>query len=385
MVIKNEYDYLIHLIGSTINGTSAQEKPERLLFESILQCAKRHYVSGMSYNAVLKLNNLPSDKIMTEWKAIYYKAIRRDVLQDETLDKISLIFTENEIPMMCIQGTKVKKYYPSPEFREMADLDVMIREEDATKATELLIENGFELQKNDDGEASFLKGNLNIELHTDFFGEKNVFYNSVKAKDIISNPFQYKTEKIENRLYYDIDDNVFYVYFYLHLLKHYQGKGIGIRRIVDIYYIEKEFADKIDRKFTDEKIQKSGLYEDYKKLIELKDYWFNGKEPSFNVEDLAKEVYLAELHGTQNVVISRDYNKIQKKGKHFIKLRYLFSRLYMNKQQIYKSYPFCERHHYPLFLCLIHRFFCIIFSRKHRQNMKKELKMVDKKKNHSKI
>ncbi|MBQ9513823.1 MAG: nucleotidyltransferase family protein [Clostridia bacterium] len=384
MTVKNEYDYLIYLIGSAINDDTPKGNND-LLYESVLNCAKKHYVSGIAYSAVQKILPPPSADVLDKWKSAYYKALHRDVLQDEITNKIARLFTENDIPMMTLQGTKIKRFYPSPEFREMADLDFFIREIDVKKATDLLTENGFTFIKEIDGESSFDKGNLHVELHTDFFGEKNVFYNMVKAKDIISDPFSYKTDKSGDFLLYDIEDSVFYVYFYLHLLKHYQGKGVGIRRIIDIYYIEKEFADKIDRNYTDEKIKMSGLYDDYKKLIALKDYWFNGKKSDCDTLNLAKEVYLAELHGTQQVVIARELNKIEKKSKHFVKTRYLFSRLYMNKQQIYQAYPFCEKHHYPLFLCLIHRFFCIIFSRKHRKNMKNEMKIVGKKKKQTKI
>ena len=108
-------------------------------------------------------------------------------------------------------------------------------------------------------------------------------------------------------------------------------------------------------------------------LCALADYWFEGIEPEINLSKLEEIVFLSKNHGDRKVLVKRNLARQKKQGKRFIKLRYIFSRIFISKQQCYRYYPFCRKHKYPTFLCWIHRLLVLPFS-KRKKGVLKEIK-----------
>ncbi len=374
--LKDGY-YLINLIKSVLNDTCAQEKPIDVNFENVYELACAHEVAGISFLGVQKLENKCDDILFKKWENKYLLSIERDFEQTVAGDKIELLLSENGYKHLSAQGREVKKYYPSPELRMMSDIDFIVQKEKLSEIKTLLLSNGYTLTDENQEEISVTDGINLIEIHTDFFYSQRTFQNGVKCLSVLNNPF--KIALTNDDLTFFLDDTNLYLFNVLHLYKHFLSSGAGIRRIMDIYVLKRELKN-VDYERIGILLDRAGLGEIDKNITNLALSWFGNTDKIFD-ENLAKTVFLSENHGSRQAVAIRRYKKEKDKRKPFAKIRYAFSRFFIDKTTCYKLYPFCKKHRYPLFLCWIHRFNCFIFHPKKSAQALKELSVKDEREN----
>lgn len=105
MKIKDEYDYLIHLIYCAIHNIAPIDLKKNLSFEKVLLYAKKHEVANFAYLSVEKLQNKPNNKLFDLWKQEYWKGVRRDALQKSAREEITKSLHNNRIYTLEVQGT----------------------------------------------------------------------------------------------------------------------------------------------------------------------------------------------------------------------------------------------------------------------------------------
>ncbi|HBJ97544.1 MAG TPA: hypothetical protein DDY82_00495 [Clostridiales bacterium] len=369
--------YLINLIKSVLNDTCAQEKPIDVSFENVYELACAHEVAGISFLGIQKLENKCDNELYEKWRNKYYLSLERDFEQTVAGDKIEQLLSENGYKHLSAQGREVKKYYPSPELRMMSDIDFIVQKEKLSEIKTLLLSNGYTLTDENQEEISVTDGINLIEIHTDFFYSQRTFQNGVKCLSVLNNPF--KIALTNDNLTFFLDDTNLYLFNVLHLYKHFLSSGAGIRRIMDIYVLKRELKN-VDYERIGILLDRAWLGETDKNITNLALSWFENSNSSVD-ENLAKTVFLSENHGSRQAVAIRRYKKEKDKRKPFAKIRYAFSRFFVDKKTCYKLYPFCKKHRYPLFLCWIHRFNCFIFHPKKSAQALKELSVKDDREN----
>lgn len=363
-MFNSEYDYLIHLIRCAIHGTVPENIPDGFSFEKVLEYGRVHEVANIAFLAVQKMQILPDQKIMDSWRQEYWKAVKRDVAQNKARGEILGALHSHGIYTIEVQGTVVKRYYPQSHLRMMSDIDFIVPSDKFDELEGIMQDIGYITEVTHDGkEIDAVKNNVVVELHTEFFDSKRSVYK------ILNHPFSHTTA-------YDdftavVPDTVFYLFHLLHTIKHaIEYKGIGIRRIVDIYYLENELKDKADFGYIDGVLKENGLYEIKMKLLAVKDHWFNGIESEIDVADFEKEILGAGNHGSHELYFKNKFVNERAEGKHFVKIRYFLSFMFPKKDEIYSAYPFCKKHNYPIVLCWIHRWIFSIFNAKKWKNVK---------------
>ena len=156
------------------------------------------------------------------------------------------LLKEHEIPMAILKGTAASVYYPHPELRAMGDIDFMVSPEDFDRAYEVMKENGYELEYEEDFmpyHYTLKKDGVEFELHryppgvrSNEKGEylKSLFYDGMKhieqatVGDYIFPVFP----KMENGLV-----------LLLHIVKHLKH-GLGLRQIIDwMMYVDRCLDD----------------------------------------------------------------------------------------------------------------------------------------------
>lgn len=347
MQIKDAYDYLVHLIDCAIQKKTPTPVPEGITYEEVLDCAIRHEVAGFAYFGLKRLEVLPDAQLMSRWKERYLLDVQRNALQEQARKKLVERFHEKGIATLELQGTKVKKYYPSPELRLMGDIDLIIEKSQLSAAEEILKEQGYETERHNDFEVDGKRDKINVEIHTEFFPEYDDFSKILKAP--------YANVTIPKNLEAEAGDRTFLLYHLAHCLKHYWGYGIGIRRILDLYILDTKFTDKALKEEIFAEIAKTGYEKQARALVELAGYWFGGQEPGRDLSEVIRVVKAAGSQGNFDVELQHQLNSRKRAGKHFIKLRYLLSLIFPSKEKMYHLYPFCQKHRYPLVLCWIHR------------------------------
>lgn len=238
--------------------------PSELEWEKAYLQAKKHALVGILFKAI-ETQKKGGDKYLMPPMPLFYQWMG-DVLQIETQNKtldiaadhLTRIFKAGRLRCCVLKGQGVARLYPLPERRQSGDID-------------LWVEGGREIV------LKFLKNN--------YLGTGQVVIHHVDARIIdgvaieihfipvyACNPFlHYRLQKFfkqkandqfsnfDNKLgfaYPTLRFNV--VYILAHIYKHFLYEGIGMRQIVDYYYVLKSLSqdEKVD---ACENIKKVGL------------------------------------------------------------------------------------------------------------------------------
>ena len=406
-MFANEYEYLIHLIKCAIHNLQPEEKPKDLSFEKVFAYGKKHEVANIAFVSVEKLKIKPEEALYKMWKTVYVFSIQRHTNQMQARDTIVDALHQTGIRTVELQGTVIKTLYPKPFWRMMSDIDFIIEKEHLERAGKIMQNLGYEIKQVGDYEIDAFGANkIAVELHTDFFPPSSIYYDAI--------PNIFKNLDLS-------EDTIFYLYNLLHCMKHYLQSGVGIRRILDMYILDKEFnyssevlfckEEKIDNlsvievnkssisekrrvsekhnKFNLKNVDFSyieavllryNLKETVEEVIELAQLWF-GNYDLENKKDLSETiqfVYLSENHGTVKAQLNNEYKQKKISNKVLFKFYKVIQLIFPKKEVVYIRYPICKKYHVPIILAWLYRGGCIVLNKKRRKNALKILSEIKK-------
>ena len=317
----NGYDYLIHLIKCAIHNVQPAEKPDGLSFSDIYKHSVLHDVANIAFYSVQRLQKKPDNKLYNAWEQKCYNAIQRDIYQSSARKKIVSAFASAGIRSLEIQGTKFKPMYPKPEYRTMSDIDFIVDKKNLKQANDVMRPLGYECDIFYNLE-SVAKGahQVTVEIHTSFFDDSSEYLHLFKDAD----PFKYASETGEG-LCYEADADTFYLYSVCHFLKHFKGRGCGIRRVLDMYYLKKNFSDKIDRQYIESALEKGGHSQTVNDVFRLADAWFGDGTDGSDLNEIKEFIYTSGIHGntlnkTKNMMEKAEMQGGSAKFKYFKRL-----------------------------------------------------------------
>ena len=354
MTFHDENEYLIHLLSCAIHGTAPEPAPASISLEKVFSIGAEHEVANIAYMAVQRLPEKPDPELMSRWREFYYNAMKRDVMQRRARDEILDALHAHGIPTLEVQGSVVKRYYPQSHWRMMSDLDIIIPADRLNEADGIMQSLGFSTENPKGVEVDAKRGNIAVELHTEFFASIDA------TRNALDQPFFHAVLAEDGTAV--VSDTLFYLFHWLHTIKHCVHYGIGVRRIIDLYYLEIALRDEADQAYIDGVLKENGFYETKQKLLAVKEHWFGDGQPDPETAVLEQNIMDAGNHGNEDIAVRNRFDREQAEGKRFVRFKYFVAFLFPSKQAVYDRYPFCERHHYPIVLCWIHRFNCALFS-----------------------
>ncbi len=364
-MFNDEYEYLLHLIYSAIHNLQPITNCENISLEKVFQLAKMHEVANISFVAIEKMQNNVDKELYKKWKTQYVFSIQRNINQQTARDAIVCELNKNHIRNTELQGTVIKKLYPYAFWRNMSDIDFVVDRQNLLKTEKVLKELGYTTECYSNDLSAYANPKIAVEIHTDFFDSNTEFYGK------ITNPFKNATQ-INNDFSYTASIEDVFVYNILHCIKHYRGKGAGIRRIIDVYYLNEKILPKLDKTAVLELLKELGCKKDYEVLSAIAGQWFdpNGKECDFAFEK--NKIFMSQTHGNANISMLNAYEH----NKKAFKLKKIFKLLFPSKENIYSAYSVCAQKRLPIVACWIYRWYCLIFKknkRKHAYNFFKKI------------
>ena len=215
---------ITNLISASLFGTEASIDSRDLetVFEQMKQQAVAVLPAGL-------LTELPlSEELRTEWK----KHIYRQIFHFQTLARAEqeLLHALDELGVctLVLKGTSAARYYPTPQYRTMGDIDLLIKPENHQQAAECLQKLGYVedtnfLQTMKDRHRSFKKGNITVELHRYFAEASTPIQNEVLDRYLFADmvPLRHTPTDLPNGLV-----------LIEHIAQHLET-GIGLRQMVD--------------------------------------------------------------------------------------------------------------------------------------------------------
>lgn len=376
---KVYYD-MIYLAACGVNGVSPKRE-----YLNELDMAKLEQVShAHMLDALVGMTLKPWVSISKEWAERISKAVRKNILFDAERAKLLAFMEQQGIWYLPLKGVILKDYYPAVGMRQMSDNDILFDESFRDVLKEYMKSQGYKgvnvgLGNHDEYEK---KPVYNFELHRALYdtlhgNEWRDYYKDVKKRLIPDSGSSYG---------YHFRDEDFYVYILSHTYKHYSGSGTGLRSLLDFYVYLKAKEQEMDFAYIQRECEVLGIAEFErlnrglcKKVFSQADVskW---KELEWRLSEEEKDMlenYLSlGVYGTVGRRVENRMGKFRKKSGSDSRLLYLLTRLFPDMETYKNYYPFFYKHKWLLPVGWLYRALRMLFSKKRRKKMVKEIKAV---------
>ncbi len=344
--------YLFHLLRCVINDTMPEKPDDGADLDLLFKIAKHHNIANMICYGLEKLNE-PLDKSVME-PFVYEKnfAIYKAAYLENDLTAVCDALEKNRIKHMPLKGSVVKYLYPSIDMRTSVDIDILFEKEYKEKIKEIMRSLGYTFEEEGYNHDIYRRKNVVIEMHTSLISEKHSIYKH----------FENTWDSVllcENKEYmYQMTGEDFYIYTIAHLTKHFMNSGIGIRSFLDVYICKKKL--KLDGDFIKNRLEEIGIYQFSQNVEALCEIWFENKESSGLLDEMAAFVIRSGEQGTKSIAMLNFISRVEGKN---TKLNYYFKRLFLPMVDMKRHHKVLKKHPYLIIFFWVSRFLKIIFKK----------------------
>ena len=308
--------------------------------KALYSLSKRHELAHIVGDALCHRGLLPNEKA----EEVFQKEAFRVAYQYEKLEKelsfLSSLFEEAKIPFMPLKGAVLRPLYPVSWMRNSCDIDVLVHEEDLSRAKELLLSKEYRFFATGGHDVSFdSPRDVHIELHYRLV-EKTVLPG---METPLEDPWATARPASEGGFRYVMDDACLYYYHIAHMVKHYLFGGCGIRPYLDLFLLRHRLTCNTDARTA--LLSSGGLLTFHETAAALADVWFGNGAHTPLTEEMEAHVLKGGVYGsTENRV---KVQQIKRGGK----VRYALSRIFIPYRSLKHYYPALEKHKwlFPLY------------------------------------
>lgn len=333
---------------------------------ALFTLAKWHDLAHLVADALDKNGLLPEG---TDVKKRFLKERSMAVYRFEQIqyefDEICKTLEKAKIPFIPLKGSVVRALYPEPWMRTSCDVDILVKEEslqDAIQALQDGLSYTCDGRKTVNDVSLFSESGVHLELHYDLT-EGDEF-----AKDDLSRVWEYALAVEKKQYEKRFSDDMFYFYHFVHMQKHFEDGGCGVRPFLDLYVFHKKG---VDLHTADELLTKNGLYVFANACKRLSEIWFNGAEKDEFYALMEDYLLTGGAFGTlENRVVAKQ----KRRGG---KWKYLWSRIFLPYDRLKLKYPNLEKRPWLYPFYQVKRWFKPLFDKQSRQRSKRDLKAVE--------
>lgn len=316
------------LMAYVIDGVDLQTHTDMSIdHDALFGFAKAHSIDNVIGLALEKLNMMPPQYRQAYSKA-YKVSLMREATQEIETQEICAELERLGIKHMLLKGSVMKHLYPTPDLRSMCDVDILYDTAFADKLTPLMEELGYELSESSGtggiNRSYIRKPFMNIEFHGVLMDKDIPLYNAYFGER-----FEHTVPDEGFRVKYPDED--FFVFMMAHLAKHYFNGGTGLRSLADIWlYLRKK--PQLDMAAIKSKLRQIKLDEFTDIIIGVNGVLFDGKEPTAQQSEVIDYIFHSGTYGTAK---HKSADGMQGDSK----IRFLFRRLFPNKDFMAINYP----------------------------------------------
>lgn len=355
-----KWRFLFEIIRYSLEGGESPVATGNINWEALYKICKFHKIESVVAHGLDKMQgkeNIPQE-IRKKFEQAWQLEVARDTTQQFSLEELLQAFEEAGVYCMALKGVFMKQFYPQPDLRMMADIDILFRLEQEEKVEEILTKLGYYCDHKDDHHhVYFRKPFMNIEMHYCLVDEDSRF------AAYYANPWE-KAVQAEGKTYvqkYGWED--FYIYVIAHFAKHFENGGSGIRSIVDIWQFEKKMKEQMNWTYVESELEKIGLKEFLHHMEQLTAIWFEGEKRNSFYEQLTEIIVGSGVYGTvENYKIQTVASADKKVWMGQMKV--WISTIFFPYRLMKLQYRYLEKYPILLPVAWIQRIFRTIFKRK---------------------
>ena len=364
-------NYLAELVLAQLNGRKPENIPDNIGVDEIIDIAGRNHMIYPLLGALIKTDNFPEDKL-NELRYKIQHSVLVTLAQVTELNRLVDAFENAGIKNQPMKGSCMKFMYPSPELREMSDIDILIAGDQMDAAGKIMLDLGYKLTQSIKHHDIYTKQPfMVVEVHRAMYD-----------KTVDGNQYDYfksfeKAVLRDGKKYtYDFNREDFYVYMIAHMAKHFYAMGCGIRNLVDVYIYLEKYGKKLDRSYLNKELKKCGIYDFAVNMEKLAYIWLGGKQGDQFYDDLFQYMVDCGIYGKDENGIWHKYAEEKLEGKKVtrgkLKRWYYFPPLFYMSEY----YPWLEKFPFLLPVAWCIRAFRGIFMKKGTQK-REMLNVID--------
>ncbi len=308
-----------NLIRGSLYNEVVDDLPEDITIDEIIDIGIRGQMDYLFMKSLISLAKLKPelDQIKRSLAGSTYKTF----LQWNSINEISNALEQGKVRHQFLKGSILKRMYPSPEMRDMSDIDIVVYDDDLEKAEKILESLGYTNHGLIKHHVIFSKGSeIIVEMHWSLY-DKNVDY---VQNQYFDKSFKAKLKPGTNYTY-DFTDEDFYVYMIAHMAKHFFETGCGIRNLIDIYIFWNAKGESLDKKYIQAELKKCGILSFEKNMKALAFIWMDDKEFSPFYENLFSYMVECGIYGkAENGIWGQLAKEISADEKGSTRLHYYF-------------------------------------------------------------
>ena len=357
-------EYFIHLLSSHLNNSPPLPEPQAD-WMGVFKLGELHNVTAMLTLAIKKLpaDSRPPSKIMNLFNQALGMTIQSYENKIAGINKLTDLLNKNDINHLFVKGAAIRSYYPVGEVRTSGDTDVIVNDCDLITTGNVLIDNGFKFSQKTDIQVVLFYNDEEYEIKNYLDGVNK------SCEEFFDNPFKYAENIGENT--YTLKPVYHLIYVISHLLRHLTIGGVGIRQLMDVDVLLRSGEIDINELISvagQLNIEKSAMV-----LIALAKEYFNTPiEINYEInEELKSQLenvmlsggvfgYAISDHGTQRMV--KSLNTSEKSG-FMASLKAFLTMVFPSKDYLYRTYNYCNNHHFLLPVAFFQRLFEAVFKR----------------------
>ena len=335
--MKTLEKYLAQLILAQLKQKPVPDVPEGITAEAIIEIATKQHLKYLLLGALIRTKNISAEE-QEQIRELLMGSIIKTGVQVQEQKSLEQCFEERGIVNQPMKGAVLRFLYPSPEMREMSDLDILFAEQNMEEAEQILKDRGYTLYKAVKHHDIFRKPPfLVIEAHHAMY-DKTVDRNQYGYFQNFS-----RTTVKEGCKYTQVfSGEDFYVYMMAHAAKHFYQTGCGIRHLVDIYVYLERFGQEMNREYIDSEMQKCGILTFAEHMEKLAYLWLEGGESEEFYDNLFAYMLDSGIYGKDENGIWNQFAKEKQKGKEAGRFRLKLWYAFPPAHYMAEYYPYLE-------------------------------------------
>lgn len=264
---------------------------ETVDWDVIYQYAQSHQIVPLVYYGMVysKLSFSQKQNFMDQTM----QCVLIEQQQLNCLSEIEKTFSDNAIHYLPIKGTLLKQMYPKTEMRVMGDSDILIQPEQYESIRSLLSALGYQEGAESDHELHWdKKPFFHLELHKRLIPQTEFdyyrYYQGKTWKDFFESEVPYRFQMTP-------EDHL--VFLIIHLAKHFRGKGIGLRHLVDIWVYLRYYPD-LNQLYLRKELAALSLEQFFDNILATVQNWFEAAPATEVTERITVRTFESGAYGT---------------------------------------------------------------------------------------
>ncbi|MCL2088506.1 MAG: nucleotidyltransferase family protein [Oscillospiraceae bacterium] len=368
--------HFVEIISAVVFGTNADRQTDAD-FDRLRSLAEEHALSAMLYVGLKEIYGDLNTDCYKKIENSFYSTLLKGTAQDKALSMICDRFSECKIRHLPLKGRAIKQLYPDPDLRTMGDIDILIDQDNRSKADGIMQSLGYTPGERSKICYDYSKDIIHVEIHTqmsDISVLKNKHIDNIWENAV-------KTQQYTYTLGHDAQ--LFFAIY--HIAKHITLTGCGLRMVLDIAVMADRYRDSLNRAEFADRLRETGLLTFACYIFGIIYDWFSVPSP---IEERTLDNHAADMlqkiilrHGTfgmnnsgyEIAVLRRGASKNESGGSSFWRnIKSVWKNVFRDPESMRINFPILERHGWLLPL------YWVIRVIKKRKNAKRILKMAIK-------